>query len=418
MPKKSAQGKRLAARREGDRETAKRIIETIVQKWPVRKATSPEELSAQVMMQAELQALGLSTRFEPFRFNDNLHANMVLHFGLGVLGTAVSGLLPAAGLALHAVSSGSYYADITRRGYLLRRLLGFKKAANLLAVAPATEPVRKRIVFVSHADAGYTGWVFDPRVIHLTDGGPRLLGHPIALATRAMAALTGFDALRVAFGPLTLPLRPIEWMLTVPAMMTVALNTQILIKNTIVPGANDNLSSVAALPILAGRLLKSKPADTELVFVVSSSEEAHLGGADALAHQMEGEWEKDRTVVIALDGITNGNLNFIEAEGEVTRLLTPAWLTETAESVAAKTGMTGGIGRFEPPAGGTDAAPFLARGYNAIAFVCIDPAIGAPRHYHQPSDTPENLDYDQLMRSIDFVEAFAKRIIGTGVKAP
>lgn len=55
--------------------------------------------------------------------------------------------------------------------------------------------------------------------------------------------------------------------------------------------------------------------------------------------------------------------------------------------------------------------PFLAHGYDAIAIVCIDPALGAPRHYHHPDDTVENLDMDQLMRSIDFSEALARAII-------
>ena len=393
-----------------DRAYVRGLIESIVRECPVRKSTSPAERRAQEMMRGELEKVGLGAAFHPFRFNDNLHANMVLHFGAGVLGTALSGLFPAAGLALHAAAAGSYWADVSRRGYLLRRLLGFRDAANLVVTAPAEGSVAARVVFIAHADAGYTGWVFDPRVIRRAEGGPAFLRRPVELATKATAALMGFDALRMVLGPLTLPLRPVEWLLTVPALMTTALNAQIMLRNTIVPGANDNLSAVAALPILARRLVPGKPKNVELVFVVSACEEAHLGGADALAREMEGAWDKETTAVIALDGITNGNLHYIAAEGEVGRVEATPWLCATAEEVARG---TGGIGQIEPPAGGSDAGPFLARGFDAIAFVCVDPALGAPRHYHQPSDTPENLDIDQLMRSIDFAERFARVIINT-----
>ena len=395
-----------------DRAYVHDLIEAILRACPVRQSTSPDERRAQDMLGDELAQLGLAPTFRPFEFNDNLHHNMMLHFGLGVLGTAVSGVAPAAGLALHAAAAGSYWADVSRRGYFLRRLLPFKQAHNLVAVAPARGPgpVRRRIVFVAHADAGFTGWVFDPRVVERAEQGPGFLRRPIELATKATAALAGFDALRMVLGPLTLPLRPLEWALTLPAAMTFALNAQIALKNTVVPGANDNLSACAALPVLARRLVPTVPPDVELVFVVTACEEAHLGGADALARETSDAWGKAETAVIALDGLTNGELHYIETEGEVSRMDVTPWLRDTAQAVARDLGVPGGIQPISPPAGGSDAGPFLARGFDAIAIVCVDPALGAPRHYHHPSDTLDNLDLDQLLRSIDFAEALAHAI--------
>jgi len=399
-----------------DRQQIASTIGRIIQAYPERRSTSDQERRAQEMMVPELENAGLECSWRPFTFNDNLHANMLLHFGLGVLGTAVSGLFPAAGFALHAGAATSYWADGARRGYFLRRLLKFKEAANLVAVAPAKGPLELRLVFIAHADAGYTGWVFDPRVIRSAEGGPGILKRPIALTTAATGALAGFDALRMAFGPLTFPLRPLEWLLTVPAAVTCAMNAQIMIKNTVVPGANDDLSGVAALPVLAHRLVPGIPDGVELVFVVSACEEAFLGGADALAREMEGTWEKDRTVIVALDAITNGDLHFVGTEGEVKRFESPGWLRRAAREVAVRTELPGGLGTIDPPAGGSDAGPFLARGYDALALVCVDPALGAPRHYHQPSDTLENLDMDRLMRSMDFCEALAREIMRVRVR--
>jgi putative aminopeptidase FrvX len=161
--------------------------------------------------------------------------------------------------------------------------------------------------------------------------------------------------------------------------------------------------------VLARRLLPTLPPDVELVFVVTSCEEAHLGGADALAREMLGVWDSAHTAVIALDGLTNGALHTIETEGEVSTLRVTPWLREKARTVANELGV--GLRGIHVPIGGSDVGPFLAHGYEGIAIVCADPELGAPRHYHQPTDTLENLDLEQLMRSIDFAEAVARAII-------
>ena len=389
------------------------LVGSIIRECPRRKAAGPDERRSQEMMRTELESLGLSIEVRPFRFNDSLHANMALHFGTAVLGTVISGVFPAAGLALHSLAAGSYWADATRRGYVLRRLLGFKDGANLIATAKATGPVRRRVVIVAHADAGFTGWTFNPAMVKLTGpghGGPAFLRHPISLAVQTTAVLAALDAVRMVAGPLALPLRPLEYALTVPALIAFLLNMQILVHNEVVPGANDNLGSVAALPVLAMRLLAGKPADVELVFVVSGMEEASLGGADALAHQMEAEWEKDATVVIAIDSIANGELNYVRSEGEVAFGEISPWLKDQLEATARDLPGFGEIKGFEPPVGGTDAWPFMVRGWTAAGLVCVDPELGTPRHYHLPGDTLENLEMGLLMRSIDYLEALVKRL--------
>jgi acetylornithine deacetylase/succinyl-diaminopimelate desuccinylase-like protein len=401
-----------------ERAYVQELIASIIRACPARRSTSADERRAQDMLSEELEQLGLTTALYPFEFNDSLHENMMLHFGLGVLGTAVSGIAPAVGLALHAGSAASYWSDVSRGGYFLRRLLGFKKTNNLVAVLPARDPVRQRLVFVAHADAGFASWLLDPANLRRIEAGPALLRRPIELATKATAALAGFDALRMAFGPLTLPLRPLEWALTLPALTTFVLNAQVVLKNEVVPGANDNLSGCAALPVLARRLMPSVPPDVELVFVVTSCEEAHLGGADALAREMRGAWSAAHTVVIALDGLTHGDLHYVDTEGEVSPVHVTPWLRDLAQSVARERGMADGLPPINPPIGGSDSGPFRVHGYDSIAIVCVDPELGAPRHYHAPTDTAENLDMDQLMRSIDYAEAFARAVIARARRAP
>lgn len=420
VPRAAIQGRPdvAAARPAYDRRYVLDLIERIVQECPRRQPTSEDERRAHEIARAELEALGLQAEFQPFTFNDSLYANLALHFGVGVAGSLLSQASPAAALAMHWGAATSYWADSTRRGYLLRRLFRFKESRNLLATRPADRPEPAlRIVFLAHADAAFTGWIFEPWLVKNFTAvkyppSLKFLNRSLALATWSLFALGGIDLVRLVFGRLlTLPLVPLEVLLTVPSLLAFGLNAQMVWRDEVVPGANDNLSAVAALPVLASRLLPRARPDVEYVFAVTGCEEASLGGGDALAHRMEGTWDKRRTVFIGMDMLTNGDLTWLQTEGEVVEVKVPAWLGETAGQVAASDPRFAGVKGFDVPVGGSDMAAFLARGWEGLCLTCVDPALGMPRHYHSPEDTPANLDMDRLMESIDFAEALADAVV-------
>lgn len=388
-----------------------RLIERIVAAAPLRSPTSAGEKKAQELMCEEFRARGLAVEWHSFRFNVNLYANLALHFGVGTLGTLLSPLAPLAGLSLHLLCAVSYWADSTRRFYLLRRLLGYRDSQNLLATLPARGETRRRLVIAAHADSAFTGMMFWPRICGLVAKTtlPGLFGRTLALTTALMLPLAGLDLLRF-FAPLPWWVRLVEALLTLPAVSTLLLALDVVFRNQPVPGANDDLSGVAALPALHDRLKADLPDDLELVLAVTGCEEASMGGSDALARAMRKRWSPANTVFLALDGLTNGPLRFMEAEGEVVSKPVPGWLLETLRRVAQESPDLGPIRGFRPPVGGTDAAVFLLRGYPATALVCVDPALGTPRHYHQPSDRPENLDPEQLERSISYAERVARAL--------
>lgn len=397
-----------------------KLIGRIVRECPRRKPTSEDERRSQMIVKEEFEKLGLAAREHSFEFNDNLYANIALHFGLGTLGTLLGGLLPPVGLAMHSLAAGSYWAESTRRGYLLRRLFPFKPSQNIVSILPARGEPALRIVFVVHADAAFTGLLFDPAVVKRFSGDlpPRLrfIKRSMALATHTQFALAGCDLMRTMLGPLgflTLPLRPFEAILTIPAFLAFILNMQIVLRNEIVPGANDDLSGVAALPVLARRLARKKGSfkEIEFVFVVTGCEEASLGGADALAKDMRGVWDRDRTVIIGLDGLSMGDLNYLEVEGEVVKTPIPAWLSDVLSKTAASEPKYSEVKGFEVPVGGSDVAAFLAHGWDGVCLSCVDHEIGAPRNYHVPEDTPENLDVDKVLYSIDFAERLTEAIV-------
>ncbi len=151
------------------------------------------------------------------------------------------------------------------------------------------------------------------------------------------------------------------------------------------------------------------------MFVITGAEEAGTGGAYALAREVSSaaysrSWDPARTVVLAIDGLSNGALRRV-VDGELVPMTVAPWLDRVLDQVAATESRFRGITSMPLPAGATDAMPFHARGYDAVCLACVDPSIGAPRHYHRPSDTPENLDLAQYADSIDYTERVVDAIL-------
>jgi len=392
------------------------LVERIVRECPRRAPGTESERRAQEILRHELERAGLRTEWQPFRYHGSLHSNLALHFGLGVAGTLVGGVAPALGALLHGLGAASYWHEATRRGAALRALLPEHTSQNLIATLPAEGPETKlRVVFLAHVDAAFTGLLFRPDLVRRTTRGlPTLwppLRRPIALAMRLQAALAGLNLLRAVVGPLGWPLRPLEVALTLPSLMITAANLEIMLRDEVVPGAADNLSGAAALPLLAHRLAAKRPPGLELVFVATGAEEPQYWGADALERAMDGVWERERTVVLALDTLGNGELRAIEVEGDAVRLPAPRWLTEAAHAVAASDARFDSFEGMEVPVGGSDATAFVGRGWHALALTRIDPAQGSSLHYHTHGDHPGNLDYAQVLESLDFTEQLVQRIV-------
>jgi hypothetical protein len=399
--------------RAGERSYVEALIRRIVAECPRRKSAGPQERRAQDILRDELKAQGLQTEYFSFRFHNNLYAVLALHFGVATAGSIAYFVSPWIGLVLHLLAAVSYLGESSYRFFLLRRLLPRYGSQNLVATLPAQRPVRQRIVLIGHADAAPTGWIFRPNLVKAATNNYyprpyRFLRKQMVGAVLAMIALAGLDLLAALPTGRSMPI--LFYGLTFACAFPLLLNLQVVFRNAIVPGASDNLTGCAALPVLAHRFAEKKPADVEMVFVATGCEEAGCGGSLALARAMQDRWDKRKTVVIAVDILCNGRLRYKQC-GEIIPLPIAPWLFDTLQDVAAGDDRWGELKGFDAPAGSDDLAPFLAHGYQGVCLCCVDPELGVTRHYHLPSDTPDNVEYDDLMNSIDFSEMFIDAVI-------
>lgn len=392
------------------------LLAEILERFPARTAGTPSERGAQERLLEELTAAGGEARWQSFRWPPHLYASLALHFGVGVLGAAIAKKHPAAALALEAAAAASLTAELGRKGLGLRRALGSAESQNLVVTfrpREGGESASRRLVLLAHADSAYTGTMFHPELLRrsLRPPPPPLgfLRKQLRLPVASLVALGALSAARLG-GARGAWVDAATALFALPPALVFGLNMEVVLRNEVVPGAADNVSGCVAVVELARRLSPVLPAGTELVAVITGSEEAGTGGALRLAEEMEGAWPRESTTVLAIDTMTNGDLVFLE-EGELWRVPVPERLSAAIDATSAEAGMLS-VHRHVIPAGATDALPFLARGYDAVGLTCVDPEIGAPRHYHRPTDTAENIDPEQLSRSIDFAERLCLRLLG------
>lgn len=393
------------------------LLAEILERFPARTAGTPAERGAQERLAEELLAAGGEARWHAFEWPPHLYAALALHFGAGVLGAAVARRRPGLALALQAAATASLVAELTRKGLFLRRVLGSSASQNLVVAfrspgGAGREPVR-RLVLLAHADSAYTGTMFHPEVLRASlKPPPRPLGFlrkQLRLPVAGLAGLGALSAARLA-GASGAWVDVATALLALPPAVVFGLNLEVVVRNQVVPGAADNVSGCVAVVELARRLAPVLRDDTELVAVVTGSEEAGTGGATRLARDMESAWPRETTTVLAIDTMANGDLYYLE-EGELWRHPVPERLSAAVEATSAESGMPQ-VRKLVIPAGATDALPFLARGYDAVGLTCVDPSIGAPRHYHRMTDTADNVDPAELARSIDFAERLCLRLMG------
>ncbi len=395
---------------------ARRVVSEIARDFPQRRAGSDAERFAQGRVQGEFERIGVAAQAEAFEWNTSLHQTLALHFGVGTLGSLVAGASPGAAALLHLIAGGSYWADSTRTGYLLRRLLPRRWSRNLVATLPAqTGEPRLRVVFAAHIDSAYTGLVFHPLMVSAAAAGrdgvrQSYFARSLEVATDAELALFATSAIRAVFGIAWPWFRAVELVLAVPALLAFGLNLEVVLRNRTVTGAADNLSGVASTLLLAQRFVVDQPDDVEFVFAITGAEEAGTGGAYRLAEARANEWNPENTIVIGVDTTTNGDLRWFR-EGEVEPMPTAPWLETMLKDAVRAERRFASVRPFQMPVGSTDAAPFLARGYPAVTIGCYDADYGAPRHYHRPTDVAANVDYPHIVYATDFIELVARKII-------
>jgi Zn-dependent M28 family amino/carboxypeptidase len=176
-------------------------------------------------------------------------------------------------------------------------------------------------------------------------------------------------------------------------------------RSAVVPGANDNLSAVAAVVALAHALAANPPAGVRVILVSTGSEESFMEGMQAFGRRHFAELPRETTEFVCLECVGSPQLCVVEAEG----MLRMRHYTESSRDALARAGAVAGVEllRGLRTVAATDGLIALRAGYPTCTLGGID-ETKFPSNYHWPSDTPDNLSWESVEGAVRVCDAYVR----------
>jgi hypothetical protein len=331
--------------------------------------------------------------------------------GLGLAGMAAAALTLRGRSLPGGLLAAATFAGIVDEAHngprVLRRLVRRRRrTVNLLARAGDPD-APSTLVVLAHHDAPQTGLLFDqtlqrrlyeraPHVLERFKTPPPQwwfgLAGPLATLLGALCARPAGARAGLALGTLGTTFVADIW------------------RSQTVPGANDNLSGVAALVALA-ELLHERPIPGLRVLLVScGAEETLQDGIRAFLARHRHELDPARTRFVNLDTVGSPHLVLLEAEGPVRmEQYTGPWLRDLAAARAQALGIA--LHRGFRSRASTDSVIPSRAGYPTVTLVSMTD-WRSPANYHLPTDIPANVDYATVADATRLVYELARALAG------
>jgi hypothetical protein len=349
--------------------------------------------------------LGLAARVEP----EAAHGTYWVPLGLMSAAAAAAGVAPGRlPAAVVGVAAAAGIADDVSAGpHRFRRLLPQRATHNVVAEAGDPDGART-LVFVAHHDAAHGGLIFAPQLVTwVADAFPAWYAGR-ETSPQIMRLVAGAPAL-VALGAL-LGRRRLRRVGAAAAAASALAFADIALRR-VVPGANDNLTGVAALLELARRLREAPVAGVRVLLVSTGAEESFMEGMRGFARRHFPQLPRETTEVVTLDSVGSPELIVIEGEGMLTmRDYTPE-LRDRVAAAAARAGVP--IRRGLRLGLATDGLIALRAGYRSVALGSVT-RYKFPANYHSPSDVPENVDYETVAAAVAVCDALVREGVNRG----
>ena len=365
-----------------------------------RGSASPGERRAADWLADELREAGCrDVRVE----EERAHGGYWWPLGLLNAASALAaflGRLPAA--LVGAFASAAVYDDVSGgKLWFRRRALPNRPTYNVIAELGDPHAART-VVFIAHHDAAHSGLVFHPALPRI---GMRLAPKLHERANQSIPIIYG-----VFLGPVQLALwgllgrRWLKWNGLVYAIGATAAMANIG-ASRVVPGANDNLSSVGALVALGHELAERPPADARVILLSTGSEEGFMEGMQAFGRRHFPELDRTATEFVCLECVGSPHLCVVEAEGMLRMRHYPEASREALARAGAEAGVT--LTRGLRTVAATDGLIALRAGYPTCTLGGVD-ETKFPAEYHWESDVPDNLDWSSIEDAVEVCRRYVR----------
>ena len=363
--------------------------------WPHRGAGSEDEMMAREVLTTELVGEpGVEVAEEGLR----APATYLPFFWMVAIGQATAIMLaiwfPYVAFLAGAVFLGSHLLFFDWRVSPLVWLGPKRLTANLVAKKGEG---RRLFILMAHLDSAPASYAYRAdQVKHF------------AVSVYIGTAIVAFGAIIPLFdvSGVTIPI----WL---RGLLVIAILSQPIIaamdfwRFGYTPGANDNLSGVAAATATASKLWRHMPEDAEVRLVITSAEEAGMLGAQHYWRAHEDELKARQTHVLNFDTVGNKNLKYVCLSGGFTPVRYEGPLIEAAESLCKQGPHFSNIKAGAHHVGDFDSVWFVRDGISSLTIASYDDENLMP-HIHTPQDTSQHVDMEQIVRSALFGEAIIR----------
>jgi hypothetical protein len=378
---------------------ARELIETLARLE--RRPCSPGEREAAEWIAARLERIGLEVELEE-EVARGLYMPTLAALGVAGIAGALLTLSGhrAAGALISAFGAACLIDEAQNGPRLLRRAI-YPARTTVNVVARAGDPAAPRtLVVLAHHDAHQTGRLYDQSLLMA------LHRHAPGLLARMKTALPQWW-FGLAGPLLVLTGRRRAAAAALPVLALGAASAAEVALSPVSPGANDNLSGVAALVTLAERLASEPPPAGVRVLLVSCGAEEALQEGIRPFMARHGD-ELSGAHFLNLETVGSPRLIMIEGEGPIWMedYADPAFL-DLVERCARDAGIE--LERGFRARASTDAAIPNRAGHPTATLTSITP-WGALANYHLETDTPENVDHGTVGRAARLAEAVARAL--------
>jgi hypothetical protein len=288
-----------------------------------------------------------------------------------------------------------------------RRRLPQRDTTNVVAEFGDPDAAHTLLI-TAHHDAAHSGLIFHPELGRaLFRRFPNTLGRTNTSPPLLWGAVGG--PVGVALGALTGRRLALVTGTFVSAGYTAAM-IDIGLRAT-VPGANDNLTGVAALLSVAQALAGAggPPPGLRVILLSAGAEESHQEGMYAFAARHFASLPPEHTHILCLDTLGSPRLALIEGEGMLRMQDYPEQVRELVQSAADEAGVELFRGlRFR---NATDGVVALRAGYPCASLGSVD-EFKIPTDYHWPTDTANRVDYARVADAARLCLRLVERLAG------
>ncbi|MHA3964873.1 MAG: M28 family peptidase [Candidatus Thorarchaeota archaeon SMTZ1-45] len=384
-------------------ETIKKHVKYLSVTIGPRGSTTLGEKQAAAYVANVYSNLGLSPIIEPFRSAKSAWLPFALGTGLILVGEVLYlvggfyGLLFAILISVFALSS--LVLELMFKQNPFRLILPKGDSQNVSVKIPSEGLSKETVILIGHLDTHRMPIAYKSQ---------RWVAFFRSLTTTTFASVILLLILFIAdifFEWIIIPLLSLVFIIPVVFLFLMASFADM---TDYTAGANDNATGAAIVIGLVERVLKAPLQNTDIWAVGSGCEEVGAYGADAWIkkhiHEVEG------AIFLTLDNLGGKGAGpcYLKKETLIFPFESDPQLLKIADKIAAENPDLGAFSR-EMKAAYTDGAIGNKAGLRCLTFVNYTPA-GVIPDWHQPSDVFENVDWNVVQRTEEFVWRLIQKI--------